>query len=114
MPLPTVLSFATSKDAGHRIVCVPASGFGAMSVITTRRPCSAKSVAVAAPMPRLPPVTSTIPSAVMVIAFFRCEQAARHKFLVGGDDVLGRCRDAAANVGVATAQVATRTHQHVN
>ena len=46
-----------------------------------RWPCSASSVAVAAPMPRLPPVTRTIPSAVMVIAFFRGEQAARDELL---------------------------------
>src|SRR3954454_20097648 len=114
IPLTTALSLATSKGVGHRIVCVPASGSGAISTITTFRPCSARSVAVAAPMPRLPPVTSTIPSAVMTIAFFRYEQAARHQLSVGGDDVLGRCRGAAANVGVAAAQVATCAHQHVN
>src|ERR1044071_9052066 len=114
MPLTTALSLATSNGAGHRIVCVPASGSGAISTITTFRPCSASSVAVAAPMPRLPPVTSTISSAVMVVAFFRCEQAARNQLPVGGDDVLGRCRDAAANVGVAAAQISTRAHQHVD
>src|SRR5215207_26741 len=114
MPLTTALSLATSNGAGHRMACVPANGSGAMSNITTRRPCSASSVAVAAPMPRLPPVTRTIPSAVMVVAFFRCEQAARHQLSVGGDDVLGRCRDVAANVGVATAQISTRAHQHVD
>src|SRR5215212_2841360 len=114
MPLTTALSLATSNGAGHRMVCVPVSGSGAMSVTTTRRPCSARSVAVAAPMPRLPPVTRTIPSAVMVIASFGRERAARHQFLVGGDDMLGRCRDVAADVGVATAQISTRAHQHVN
>src|SRR5690349_3282740 len=101
MPLTTVLSLDTSNGAGHRIVCVPASGSGAISTITTFWPCPARSVAVAAPMPRLPPVTRTIPSAVMVIAFFRREQAARNQLSVGGDDVLGRRRDVAANVGVA-------------
>src|SRR5947209_3771472 len=114
IPLTTALSFATSNGAGHRTTCVPASGSGAMSVTTTRRPCSASSVAVAAPMPRLPPVMRRIPSAVMVVAFFRCEQAARNQLSVGGDDVLGRRRDVAANVGVATAQVSTCAHQHVN
>src|SRR5438552_11291163 len=113
-PLTTALSLATSNGAGHRTTCVPVNGSGAMSDITTRRPCSASSVAVAAPMPRLPPVTRTIPSAVMAIALFRCEQAARNQLSVGGDDVLGRCRDVAANVGVAAAQVAARAHQHVN
>src|SRR5205807_144180 len=114
MPLTTAPSLATSNGAGHRIVCAPASGSGAMSTITTFWPCPARSVAVAAPMPRLPPVTSTIPSAVMVVALFRCEQAARNQLSVGGDDMLGRCRDAAANVGVATAQISTCAHQHVN
>src|SRR5215207_1671333 len=114
MPLTTALSLATSNGAGHRMVCVPASGSGAMSVTTTRRPCSASSVAVAAPMPRLPPVTRTIPSAIMVVAFFLCEQAARHQLPIGGDDVLRRCCDVAANVGVATAQISTRAHQHVD
>src|SRR6185436_18121935 len=114
MPLTTASSLATSKGDGHRATCVPVNGSGAMSDITTRRPCSARSVAVAAPMPRLPPVTRTIPSAVMVIAFFRCEQAARHQLSVGGDDMFGCRRDAAANVGVAAAQVATRAHQHVD
>src|SRR5438094_9858603 len=114
MPLTTALSFATSNGADHSTICVPTSGSGAMSVTTTRRPCSASSVAVAAPMPRLPPVTRTIPSAVMIVAFFRCEQAARNQLSVGGDHMLVRCLDAAANVGVAAAQVATRDHQHVN
>src|SRR2546430_624609 len=114
MPLTTALSLATSNGAGHRIVCVPASGSGAISTITIFWPCSASSVALAAPMPRLPPVTRTIPSAVMTIAFFRCEQAARNQLSVGGDDMLGRCRDAAANVGVAAAQISTRAHQYVN
>src|SRR3954453_18436198 len=113
MPLTTALSLATSNGAGHRIVCVPPGGSGAISTITTFRPCSASSVAVAAPMPRLPPVTRTIPSAVMVVAFFRCEQAARHQLWVGGDDMLGRCSDAAATAVLAASHIPPRLRYFV-
>src|SRR6188472_538205 len=115
MPLTTALSLATSKGAGHRIVWVPASGSGAMSTITTRWPCSAKSVAVAAPMPRLPPVTRTIPSALMVVALVgRIEKPARHQFLVGGDDMIGHGRDRTVRVGISPAEIAARAHQNLN
>src|SRR5258705_788084 len=114
MPLTTALSLATSNGAGHRMACVPASGSGAMSVTTTRRPCSARSVAVAAPMPRLPPVMRTIPSAVMAVALIRREQPACDQLLVGGDDVVGDGTDRAAGVGVAPAEIAARAHQHVD
>src|SRR5712691_13201807 len=114
MPLTTALSFATSNGAGHRIACVPASGSGATSVTTTRRPRSARSIAVAVPMPRLPPVIRTIPSAVTAVALIRCEQPTRDQLPVGGDDVIGHGSDFAASVGVAPAEIAARAHQHMD
>src|SRR5882757_6002218 len=115
IPCTTALSLATSNGAGHRIVVVPANGSGAISVITTQRPCSASSVAVAAPMPRLPPVTRTIPSAVMAVAFVGFgEQPARHQLLIGRDDVVGHIGDFAAGIGIVLAEIAPRTHQHVD
>src|SRR5215211_3726796 len=112
-PLSTALSFAKSNGAGHRIAL--AIGSGRMSVITTFSPCPASSVAVAAPMPRLPPVTRTIPSAAMAVALVACEQSARDQFLIRGDDMLGhRGGNCAAGIGVTPAQIAARAHQHLH
>src|SRR3954466_13352322 len=105
-PLTTALSLATSNGAGHRIALVPAIGSGLISVITTRWPCSASSVAVAAPMPRLPPVTRTMPSALMAVALAGFgEQPARHQLLIGREDVIGYVGDLAAGIGIALAEI---------
>src|SRR2546429_1362261 len=115
MPLTTALSLATSKGAGHRIARVPASGSGMMSTMTTRWPCPANSVAVAAPMPRLPPVTRTMPSALMLVSLVgRVDQPACDQFLVGRDDVLRNGRHRAASIGVTPAKIAARAHQHLD
>src|SRR5260221_1447287 len=115
IPCTTALSLATSNGAGQNIVFVPASGSGLISVITTRRPCPASSVAVAAPMPRLPPVTRTIPSAVMAVALVGFgEQPARHQLLIGRDDMIGHIGDFAAGIGIVLAEIAARAHQHVD
>src|SRR6476620_1613153 len=114
-PFTTAPSLATSNGAGHRIACVPGSGSGKMSVITTRWPWPASSVAVAAPMPRLPPVTRTIPSAAMAVALVAwLEQPARDQFLIRGDHVLRHGRHRAAGIGIAPAEIAARAHQHLD
>src|SRR6266478_2676296 len=114
MPLMTSVSLATSNLLGHRIVCVPMRASGPTSAITTRRPCCARSVAVAAPMPRLPPVTRTMPSAVMTVAPAQGEQAARDQLLVGRDDMVRHSRDCAVGVRVTATEVTPRAHEHVN
>ena len=58
----TAASLATSNGSVQRIACDPASCSGRISTTTTLHPCSASSMAVAAPMPRLPPVTRIMPS----------------------------------------------------
>src|SRR6266496_4549240 len=114
-PFTTALSLATSKGAGHRIACVPASGSGAMSTMTTRWPWLASSAAVAAPMPRLPPVTRTIPSALMLVSLVGgVEQPACDQLLIGRDDVLRNGRHRAAGIGVTPAEIAARAHQHLD
>src|SRR4051812_4469294 len=115
MPLTTAASLATSNGAGQRMTCVAASGSGAMSTITTRRPWSASSVAVAAPMPRLPPVTTMMPSALMAVALFgSAEQSAHDQLLIGRDHVVGHRRYLAVGIGVAPAEITARAHQHLH
>src|ERR1700682_519508 len=115
MPLMTSVSLATSNLSGHRIVCVPVRASGAISAITTRRPCCARRVAVAAPMPRLPPVTRTMPSAIMIVAFAtRSEQSSGNQLLVGRDHMIRHRGDGAAGIGITAAEVSARAHEHVN
>src|SRR6266566_567589 len=114
MPPTTAASLATSNGAGHSIVCGPASGSGAMSTTTTVLPCSASRVAVAAPMPRLPPVTRVMPSALIADVLQRIKQPARDQLPVRGDHVLGHGGDPVRGVGIATAQIAACAHQHVD
>src|SRR5437879_785672 len=114
MPLTTAVSLATSNGAGHKMVPVPSSGSGAMSAMTARWPCSTSSAAVAAPMPRQPPVTSTTPSAVMAVCLVGCvEQPARHQSLIGRNNMLRHGNHRAAGVGIAAAEIAARAHQHL-
>src|SRR4051812_29651767 len=113
MPFTTALSLATSNGAGHSIA--PVIGSGRMSTMTTRLPCPASSVAVAAPMPRLPPVTRTMPSAAMAVAPLACiEQPARDQFLIRGDDMFRHRSNGAAGIGVTPAQIAACAHQHLD
>src|SRR6266849_4609564 len=115
MPLMTPVSLATSNPSGHRIVCVPMRASGAISAITTRRPCCARRVAVAAPMPRLPPVTRTMPSAIMLVAFAtRSEQSSGNQLLVGRDHMIRHRGDGAAGIGITAAEVAASAHEHVH
>src|SRR5438552_1460570 len=115
MPFTTALSLATSNGAGHRMTCVPASGSGEISTMTTRWPWPASSVAVAAPMPRLPPVTRTIPSALMLVFLVGgVDQPARDQLLVSRDDVLRNGRHRAAGIGVTPAEIAARAHQYLD
>src|SRR5450432_3559445 len=115
MPLMTSVSLATSNPSGHRIVCVPVRASGAISAITTRRPCCARRAAVAAPMPRLPPVTRTTPSAIMIVAFAtRSEQSSGNQLLVGRDHMTRHCGDGVAGIGITAAEVAARSHEHMN
>src|SRR6266851_3423987 len=115
MPLMTPVSLATSNPSGHRIVCVPMRASGAISAITTRRPCCARRVAVAAPMPRLPPVTRTMPSAIMLVAFAtRSEQSSGNQLLVSRDHMIRHRGDGAAGIGITAAEVAARAHEHVD
>src|SRR5713101_80666 len=115
MPLMTSVSLATSNLSGHRIVCVPMRASGAISAITTRRPCCARSVAVAAPMPRLPPVTRTMPSAVMIVALGgQGEQATRNQLLVSRDHMIRYSGHGAVGVRITAAEIAARAHEHVN
>src|ERR1700686_5286708 len=66
-------------------------------------------------MPRLPPVTRTMPSAVMtVVPSGQREQAARDQLLVGRDDMVRHGGDGAAGVGVTATEVTPRAHEHVN
>src|SRR6185437_9984822 len=106
-------SLATSKGAGQRTVFVPARGSGAISTMMTRCPRSASKVAVAAPMPRLPPVTSTRPSALIAILPGRIEQPARDQLAVGGDDVIRHGGDALCGIGIMLAQITARAHEDV-
>src|SRR5258707_12248096 len=102
MPLTTAVSLATSNASGHRIVCVSANASGAISVITTRWPCWARSVAVAAPMPRLAPVTRIIPPAAMVVALAaRGEQSAVDQSLIVRGDEIGRGEDVVGREGLS-------------
>src|ERR1700688_3341584 len=66
-------------------------------------------------MPRLPPVTRMVPSAVMTVASRgKGEQAARDQLLVGRDDMVRHGGDSAVSVRVAAAKIAARAHEHVN
>src|SRR5580704_13018991 len=111
IPAVTPPSLATSNGAGQRIVFVPGSGSGAMSTMMTRAPRSASKVAVAAPMPRLPPVTSTRPSALIAVLPGCVEQPARDQLAVGGNDVIGDGGDALSRIGIMLAQIAARAHE---
>src|SRR5258708_29800500 len=114
-PAMTALSLATSNGAGHRIVLVPTSGSGAISTITTCWPWSARIVAVAAPMPREPPVTRTKPSPVMAVALDGwIEQSARDQLPIGRDDMIGHGRDRATGIGIAPAEITARAHEDVD
>src|SRR5262249_40178089 len=104
----------TSNASGHRITGVSCSASGRMSAMTTLRPCLASSVAVAAPMPRLPPVMRTMPSALMIVLIARVEEAAGDQLAVRGSDVLGRGRDAMAGIGIAPAEITARAHENVD
>src|SRR5438105_14542562 len=64
-------------------------------------------------MPRLPPVTRTMPSAAMTVAG-QGEQPAGNQLLVGRDDMFGHGANGAVRVGVAAAEIAARAHEHVN
>src|SRR5450631_564484 len=115
MPRTTAASSATSNASGHRMVCVPVRASGTISTITMRCPCRARRVAVAAPMPRLPPVTRTMPSAIMIVAFAaRHEQPPRDQLLVGRDHMVRHRGDGIAGIGITAAEVAARAHEHMN
>src|SRR5216683_2624684 len=114
MPLMTAASLATSNGVGHRIACVSGSGSGAMSTTTTVLPCSASRLAVAAPMPRLPPVTRVMPSVFIAAVSGNFEKPARDQLRVGGDHVLGHGGHATGRVGIAAAQIAAGAHEHVH
>src|SRR3954454_10701196 len=66
-------------------------------------------------MPRLPPVTRTMPSAVMAVALIGCtEQPTRNQLLIGRDDMVRHGDNGAAGVGITTAEIAARPHQYVD
>src|SRR6202790_3338977 len=68
-----------------------------------------------APMPRLPPVTSVMPSARMVVVLAgRREQPAGDQLAVGRDHMIRNRGDRAVMVGIAAAEITARAHEHVN
>src|SRR3954471_10186265 len=70
----TVVTFVSMKAAASF------SSFSRRPVITTCAPSSTKRLAVAKPIPLLPPVTTAIlPSSLFMIVFFRCVGRTRHR-----------------------------------
>src|SRR5258707_14024821 len=66
-------------------------------------------------MPRQPPVTKTMPSAVIAISLVRhIEQPMRDQLLIGRNDMIGHRGDGAAGIGIAAAEVTARAHQYLN
>src|ERR1700686_1051978 len=78
----------------------------------SRNPPSASRVES---MPRLPPVTGTMPSAVIAVAFGgQGEQSTANQLFVSRDHMRRHGGNGAFGVGVTAAEVAARTHEHVN
>src|SRR3981081_3171966 len=66
-------------------------------------------------MPRLPPVTRTIPSAVMTVTLDRRgEQSARNQLLVSRDHMIWHSGNGSVGVGITAAEITARAHEHVN
>src|SRR5947199_6341159 len=66
-------------------------------------------------MPRLPPVTSTTPSTLMLSAFRgRIEQSTRNQFFVRRDHVRRHRSDGVLGIGIASAKIAACAHEHMN